>query len=160
LKGLFLALAVALVLSGCGNPIPEEAVIHERARGIERYAFSGGGRQLSYTVTMKFPENVLTDSHFSRLAASGWMKCGPGSDAWDSFVDSSNAPNDKTIFQKNSYWAKDAALLTISMRYYASVSGTKRRIAAPDNDEQHVVVLLATAGGVKEKLGLVCPGGR
>ncbi|MGH9420392.1 MAG: hypothetical protein ACRD3J_10485, partial [Thermoanaerobaculia bacterium] len=127
------------------------------ARDVKKYS-ENNSSQISYSVDLKYPAKALTDSTFAELKKRGWSKCSGYPEGWDSFVDASKGEGrEQTVFQSNSYWFKDGTLLTISMRYYAGVPKDKRRLDAPDNAQQQVVVLQNKNPGVKEKLGIACP---
>lgn len=155
-----LALAVVFVplMISCSSSSLDGVLIHRDARDVKRYSESNS-RQISYSVDLKYPATALTDSTFAELKKLGWSKCTSSPEGWDSFVDASKGSGrEQSVFQNNSYWFKDGTLLTISMRYYAGVAKDKRRLDAPDNTQQQIVVLENSNPGVKEKLGITCQG--
>lgn len=139
----------------------DELLIRRGARDVKEYSFpASNSRQISYSVNLKYPATVLTEATFAELEKRGWSKCSGYPTGWDSYVDASSGKDrEQTIFQNNSYWFKGTTLLTISMKYYASVAKGGHRLRVPDNKQQLVVVLENSNPGVKEKLGLTCPQG-
>ena len=137
----------------------DELLIRRDARDVKKYSFpESNSRQISYSVNLKYPATALTEATFAELGKRGWAKCSVYPIGWNSYVDASNGKDrEQTIFQNNSYWFKGTTLLTISLRYYASVAKGGHRVKVPDNTQQQVVVLENSNPGVKEKLGLTCP---
>ena len=152
-----LATALVPAMFACAASSIDDLLIVHGARGVKKYSEKNSS-QISYSVDLHYPEKALTDSTFAELEKRGWAKCSGYPQGWDSFVDASRGEGrEQTVFQSNSYWFKDGTLLTISMRYYAAVAKNKRRLEAPDNTRQQIVVLESKNPGVKEKLGLKCP---
>lgn len=141
---------------GCSSSPTDALLIHREAYDIKKYSESNW-RQISYSVDLKYPATALTDATFAEMKKLGWSKCSGYREGWDSFVDVSGGEGrEQTVFQNNSDWFKDSMLVTISMRYYAGVTKDRRRLSAPDNMQQHVIVLENKNPGVKEKLGITC----
>jgi hypothetical protein len=154
---LALTMVFVPLMVACSDPSMDEVLIVRDARDVKRYS-ENNSSQISYSVDLKYPAKAFADSTFADLKKRGWSKCSGYSEGWDSFVDASKGEGrEQTVFQSNSYWFKDGTLLTLSMRYYAAVAKDKRRLDAPDNAQQQVVVLQNKNPGVKEKLGITCP---
>jgi hypothetical protein len=154
----FLALSVLAMplIVGCSTSEIDELLIHREAQDVKKYSETNW-RQISYNVDMKYPATALTDATFAEMKRRGWSKCSGYREGWDRFVDATKGEGHEwTVFQNNSYWFKDGALVTISMRYYAGAANDKRRVDTPDNAKQQVVVLENKNPGVKEKLGITC----
>jgi hypothetical protein len=131
--------------------------MHREARNVKKYSETNW-RQISYSVDMKYPTTALTDATFAEMKKRGWSRCSGYREGWDHFVDAPKGEgHEQTVFQNNSYWFKDGALVTVSMRYYAGVTKDKRSVDVPENAQQQVVVLENRNPGVKQKLGINCP---
>ena len=154
-------LLISLFSMAWADTSVDELLVHRNAHDLKKYSFpEGNSRQISYGVNLKYPETALTGATFAELEKRGWSKCSGYRAGWDSYVDASKGKDrEKTVFQNNSYWFKSSTLLTISMRYYAGVAKGGRRLKAPDNSQQQVVVLENSNPGVKEKLGITCSQG-
>lgn len=154
----FSILAASLIV-GCSTPTSseiDELLVQRQARDLKRFSETNW-RQISYVVDVKYPGTTLTDATFAEMTKRGWSKCSGHRVGWDHFVDATKGDGDEqTVFQNNSHWFKNGALVTVSMRYYAGVTNKKLRVDAPDNTQQHVVVLENKNPGVKEQLGLKC----
>jgi hypothetical protein len=149
----------ATLISGCSNSEIDALPMPRDARNVKKYSETNW-RQISYDVEMKYPTTAFTESTFAEMKKLGWSKCSGHQEGWDHFVDTTQGEGqERTVFQNNSYWFKDGALVTVSMRYYAGVTKDKRRVDVPDSAQQQVVVLENKNAGVKEKLGITCPQG-
>lgn len=141
----------------CAASSIDELLVVRGARDVKKYS-ENNSSQISYSIDLQYPAKALTDSTLAEIKKRGWAKCSGYPEGWDSFVDASKGSgSERSVFQNNSYWFKDDTLLTLSMRYYAGVTKDKRRLDAPDNTQQQVIVLENKNPGVKEKLGLKCP---
>src|SRR5258708_20968331 len=117
----------APLLVACSSSAIDELLIHREARDVKKQSETNW-RQISYSVDMKYPAIAIGDAAFAEMKKLGWSKCSGYREGWDHFVDASQGEGrEKTVFQNNSYWFKDGALVTISMRYYAGVAKDKRR---------------------------------
>jgi hypothetical protein len=148
------------LLTGCAVATSsiEQALIREDARNVQRLSFpESKTKQISYDVELVYPGTALADSHFAQLTKLGWSKCYGYREGWESYIDASKEGHERSVFQNLSYWYKDKALLTIAMRYDASAAPDKRRLDAPDNRWQRVVILEDHNPGAKEWLKISCP---
>jgi hypothetical protein len=158
-KLLACSVLFASLVGGCSNSEIDSLLMHREARDIKKYSETNW-RQVSYSVNMSYPATALTDATFAEMKKLGWSKCSGYQEGWDHFVDATQGEgHERTVFQNNSYWFKDGAFVTVSMRYYAGVTKDKHRVDVPDNAQQQVVVLENKNPGVKEKLGITCPQG-
>src|ERR1044071_1144882 len=156
-KMLALAMVFAPLVVACSDSSMDEVLIVRDARDVKKYS-ENNSSQISYSVDLKYPAKALTDSAFAELKKRGWSKCSGYREDWDSFVDASRGEGrEQTVFQSNSYWFKDGVLLTASMRYYGGVAKDKRRLDAPDNAQQQVIVLENKNPGVQQKHRGGCP---
>jgi hypothetical protein len=150
-----LAVVFAPLMVGCSSSPLDELLVNRDARDVKRYSETNT-RQISYNVPLKYPAVAFTDTTFIELKKLGWSKCTGYQEGWNGFVDASKGEGqERTVFQNHSYWFKDGALLTIAMMYYSGTNN-KRRLDAPDNAQQQVLVLENKNPGVKEKLGVNC----
>jgi hypothetical protein len=155
-KLLGFSVLLAPLIVGCSSSAIDELLIHREARDVKKYSETNW-RQISYTLDVKYPATALTDATFAEMKKLGWSKCSGYREGWDHFVDATKGEGqEQTVFQNNSYWFKDGALVTISMRYYAGITKDKRRVDVPDSVQQQVVILENKNPGVKEKLGITC----
>ncbi len=154
-----IAVLVPLSTIACAASSIDEVLIHSDARNVQkRSSPESKTRQISYRVDLKYPTTALTDAHFMKLKKLGWSKCSGYREGWDSFVDASKLKGqERTVFQNMSYWFKGSTLLTVAMKYDASVTKNKGRLDVPDNTQQQVILLEDSNPGTKEWLKITCP---
>lgn len=148
----------ALAAAACAASPIEAVLIHPQARDVQRHAFpESKSRQVSYRVQLQYPQTAVSGANFKQLEELGWTRCSGPPEGWDNYIDASKGEDRKeAVFQNLSHWSKGEALLTIVMRYYADVTDDRRRLDAPGNTEQHVVVLEDNNPDVKKSLNISC----
>jgi hypothetical protein len=154
-----IAILAPLSMAACAASSIDEVLIHHDARDVQKLSSpESKSRQISYSVNLKYPTTALTDAHFMQLKKLGWAKCSGYREGWDSFVDASKPKGqERSVFQNMSYWTKGSTLLTILMKYDAGVTKDKRRLDAPDNTQQQVILIEDSNPGAKEWLKITCP---
>lgn len=148
---------VGLFVISCTNQELYEKtfLIVDDAKNVHEYKTSDGERlQISYSVAVEYPNLAISESQWEKLGEKGWSKCEQKDKGWSTFIDASGVKK-RTVFQNISYWAKGDQLLTISLNYYSALNDHD----SPDNNDQHVLLLLDThgqTGVVQERLGILC----
>ena len=153
-------LLTTVVLASCVSAplarLAEDDLVAENAYDVrKRHVAEGSVVQLTYKVRLEFPRQAINTKHAAMLSGEGWVECS-GSPNWEAFVDAANQPS-RLTHQSQRVFATRNRLVVAGMQYN-SPSGTGRR-SSPNNNEQHVVVMIYSLENeeVKQQLMSVFP---
>lgn len=155
-------LVTSIILAACTpRSAPENVqriLVAENAYEVhERPIAERAVTQLTYKVRLEFPKQAISTERVTTLREKKWVECSTSSN-WEGFLDKATSP-ERYTHQVQRAFVKQDELLVAGMLYYSRPPGGKKSLAAPDNNEQNVVVMKYDLGNdaVKQQMAPVFP---
>jgi hypothetical protein len=157
-----LALLAFVAAARSDVPAEFELLTVNGAKNIQHHEFpDAGGRGLSYTIRLAYPNMAVDRDRFRQLHDRSWSECGGTRTQWDSHIEIDGGLW-SCVHEFGKYFIKDSSLMLVSLKYRSKLRQQSTCPSRPSNKTQIVAAVIYehpdrnTLQSAIQRLGLSC----